>query len=699
MLSTKSEPKKSSRWKRFLGIFSFLVGIILVALTLFAIQFAVLPGFKVLGYLENIKDNASLLLQDLSVKSIANIDTYLGNIQDELSKIDDEISKYEFLKSIDQTKGYYENFQTGRRILEKGNTLIEYSLPKLKNILTATGFSTDKNSASVLGELEDEEEESSISLILKELPLYLDLYNEIEPQIIGIFEEVANIDPAYVPSLPSFDISDNLESINNLGEEFPTLSQKTVNLIRYLPDLLGSNRDSKYLVVLQNEAEMRSSGGILTAYGDVTLQNGEIADEIKLEDTWNLQLYLWELGLAMPHNNIYGQSYLMNSGCGATEARAQDVAMYPDIYESLMLFKDYYNLANRFNARDFPAYDNIVILNFNFAKNLLSLVQPLDVEGFGEVTADSLFAFIKSETDSTKYSPLADDRKDIIGKVSDAVKERLFDLPYSELPRIVDMIVKSFQARDLGLASTNDEMQAYFDEYGMSGRYAKEVSGDYFSLAEAQNCALKLNQWVRDTVSHDVTISNDGSISRKVKVKWQQPKIYDGTLYGQYDSTLRFSYRAWVRFVMPKDTFNIDSDGYSRSGYLYYYPQEYYDETFNKEVSDNIVQFDHRRFDESDPIEKEEMNVSYNLPASINYLSQGEYSLLLQKHPGKSWGETHTVNIIDADGTSYTIDVVLDRDKVVKFKNGIISVDNYDTSLDWLMTDIINRLPFDRLQQ
>jgi hypothetical protein len=97
-------------------------------------------------------------------------------------------------------------------------------------------------------------------------------------------------------------------------------------------------------------------------------------------------------------------------------------------------------------------------------------------------------------------------------------------------------------------------------------------------------------------------------------------------------------------------------------------------------------------------IQLKRMNVSYNLPGSINYLSQGEYTLLLQKHPGKSWGETHTVNITDNDGNTHTIDVVLDRDKVVKFKNGVLSVDNYDTSLDWLMNDIVNRLPFDRLQ-
>ncbi len=699
-LRPKNSRRRWAKIRKATGVFSFFVGIIFVSAGLIFIQFVVLPGFKVLGYLENIQSNASLLIQDLSVKNIANIDTYLSNVQDELSKIDSEISKFEFLKTIDQTKGYYENFKTGSRILDKINTLIEYSIPKLKNILVATGFSTDRNQASVLGTLgSGVEEESSISLILKEFLQYLELYKDIEPQIIGIFNEIAEVDLNYVPTLPGVDISGRLESINNLGVEFPVLSDKTINFIKYLPDLLGSKEDSTFLVVMQNEAEMRSSGGILTAYGDVTLRNGEISEEIKLEDTTILQLDLWGTGEAMPHNNIYGQAYLMNSGCGATEARAQDSNHYPDLYESLMLFKDYYDLAQIYYPANYPSYDNMLILNFNFAQNILSLVSPLFVEGFGEVNAETLFSFIKAETDNAeKYQSYQQGRKDIIGQVSDAVKEKLFDLPYSDIPKIVDIIVKAFQSRDLGLASKNPEMQAYYDAYGMSGRYAKDVKGDYFSLAEAQNCSLKLNRWVRNTVDHYVGFSPDGSVYREVKVKWQQPQIFNGIFYGQYDSTLRFAYRAWVRFVMPVNTYNIESDGFNRSGYLYYYPKEYYDEVFNKQVSDNIVWFDHRRFDESDPIEKEEMNVSYNLPPTINYINDGEYSLLLQKHPGKPWGETHNILIKDANEQTYSISVVLDRDKIVKFKNGVLSVDNYDTSLDWLKTDIIDRLPFDKLQ-
>jgi len=41
---------------------------------------------------------------------------------------------------------------------------------------------------------------------------------------------------------------------------------------------------------------------------------------------------------------------------------------------------------------------------------------------------------------------------------------------------------------------------------------------------------------------------------------------------------------------------------------------------------------------------------------------------------------------------------VLDRDKVLTFKNGIITVDNYDKRLDWVNA-LLNRIPWDSIKK
>jgi len=337
------------------------------------------------------------------------------------------------------------------------------------------------------------------------------------------------------------------------------------------------------------------------------------------------------------------------------------------------------------------------MLNFTFAQNLLGLVQPLNVDPFGEVTADNLFSFIKAETDDPKYHGFNKDRKQILQEIGDAAKKKLFDLPLNEMPKVINTMISSFQAKDIALSSPNSEVQTFLDQYGMSARTVKDYTGDYFQFNEAQNCALKLNKWVRDSVYNQVDISDSGSINRTTWVTWTQPKIYDDSLGGQYSDSLQFSYRAWVRFFFPNGTTNIESDGYSRSGYLYYYPQEYYDDVMDKETSDNIVWFDHRRFTDADPIEKQQMNINYSLPDSVNYLKDGKYTLIIQKHPGKSWGEENEV-LINFNGQKYDVKFTLDRDKILTFKDGIITLDNYDKKLDWV-NDLVSRIPWDNIKK
>lgn len=711
-------PKNNSNYNKPL-IFTTVFTILLVSVISYLLFYYVItPLNNINDSVNKIQDETLALLVDFNDKDLRNIDERSNNIKLELDNIQKEIDRYKFLQNYGATKGYYDNLLVGRNILDKTQNLIDETLPEFKNILSSSGFKVDDSvQVEVLESGEEVSEASALSLVLKEFPSYIELYENIEPEIYDIFAEVKKIDPEYIPNLGDYGLKDKIIKANDLIDEFPETSEKTKNFVSSLPSLVGANSPARYMIILQNETEMRASGGLLTAYGHTTVENGEFGEDIFLADMWNLELYVrYTLGInAGPKNfsyykdypdyvnkwggfyqNIYGQDYLMNSGCGATGLRAQDSGIYPDLHFTMNILKDYYDLASRFDKEEYPDYDHIVILNHHFSERLLSLIQPLYVEGYGDVTADNLFDFIKEETDdSTKqFDP---NRKDIIGDIANAAKDKFLNLPLTDIPKVVDILIEAIQAKDLGIASIDPTVQEYLDEYGLSGRIAQDFEGDYFHLNEAQNCSLKLNKFVRDKVTQDIYIGEAGDYYKQVKVVWSQPQIYEPSLNKYYDTTTKFSYRAWVRIFAPKDSGQFNSDGYWQSGYLYYTPKEYYDDVMNKDISDNIIQFDHRRFVESDPIEKRTLNVGYSLPAHLNYNTTGEYKMLIQKHPGKSWGEEYEINI-HFNGEIYSVKFILDRDKVVTFRGGVISVDNYDTSLDWVKS-LVRKIPFDKINE
>ncbi len=688
----KPYKKKKKLWLTIL-LSLFLLILLLGGL---AVYFVVIPAQRVTAAINNIKSEALAFGSEFETKNISNLPNHVQNIQSEIDKIDQEIDKYDFLSTLDATKGYYNNFKIAKKILRKSSDLLNKTLPELSDVLEASGFTTTAEN-TIVEAVEPTEEKSAFNLVLKNMPQYLALYKSIEPEIIDILDDIKDIDPQYVPEVGDYNLKDNLDSLNNASQEFPVLSTKVLDFLEQLPKLVGSNEESHYLLILQNETEMRSSGGLLTSFGHMSFKEGEFGDDIFLANMWDLENYLlYTLGIDSTrygYNNIYGQLALMNLNCGAYHLRAQDSGIYPDLTVTMKMLSDYYNTAKKYDPKTFPEYDYILILNNAFATNLISLIEPLEVEGFGTVTADELYDFIKGESD--KNVPESE-RKQIIEDIANAAKEKFLDLPVEKLPQAINIIIRAFQAKDLALnAPTDQALQSYFDKYGMSGKIENNFDGDYFHLNEAQNCSLKLNKFIRDSVEQNIYIADSGDISKEVKVTWIQPKVFEPGLEKQYSPSYNFSYRAWVRVFAPEGSTSFVSDGFKQSGYVGYTPVVYFDKKMDKQVSDNVIQFDHRRFKEEDPVFRKDLTVSYRLPASINYVADGNYKLLIQKHPGKSWGEQYKINIHD-ESEIYTIEFILDRDKVLTYDNGIVSVENYDTSLDWIV-DLSGKIPLESI--
>jgi len=705
-LKNKSKEKKRKRSKRrkWINRSIIFLAFLLSFLGVSAYFYIITPILNIRESVYEIESIAIETTSDLEDKDISNLDENIGRINREIESINNEIDGLAFLKSTSLTKGYYENLQIVSGIAEDSNELIKRSVPRLKNVLVSSGFKV--NDERVVKQTDDDE--GALTLVMSELPLYIDLYEDIEPDLLSIFDQINSINRSYLPTVPGVNLSKNLAEFEDFTKTYPKKSDQVIQFLEYVPDLIGSDEPANYLLILQNETEMRSSGGLLTAFGSMTLENGEFDESIQLEDTWNLELYLNSIGVSTGNVNIYGQLAMMLDGCGAVSMRAQDSGIYPDLNWTMNKFAEYYDLARFYNPNDYPEYDHILIINNAFAENLLNLIQPLEVEGFGEVTAENFFDLIKTETDRSDlvFDP---ERKAIVGDIANVAKERFSELPITEFPKVLDLFVDSVYARDLAIASTNEDIQEYLDRYALSGRMFQEFEGDYFHLNEAQNCSLKLNKWVRNTVNHNININDDGSIQKNISVDWEQPKIYEPGLDAQYSQSISFSYRAWVRLFTPADVLDeniyvneFESNGLLASGYLGYFPVEYFDEVSNKAVSDNIIQFDHRRFSEDDPIPTQNLTVNYRLPDSLNFIANGEsYDLFLQKHPGKSWGEKHTFNI-NYKGQTYTTDLTLDQDKVLTFNvdaNGIgsFSISDYENRLDWL-PELIEGIPFEELE-
>jgi hypothetical protein len=679
------KPARRRKFKPLL-IFGLVSITALLAAAVFLLYAVVIPAQRVLASAEIIKSNLQELATGFANSDISKLESTVKNVEAELNKINTELERYEFLNNYEFSRGYYKNMQVVRKLSMQSMELLDKSYPELEKVFKGLGYKTQTTAASAqpvpANNNATAEAEKDLSGIVQQLPQIVALYEKYEPEIIEIVATMQELDPAYIPSVGGLGkYSRSLAKVQTLTQDFPTLSNKVRQILRVTPTLLGANKPVTYLVIFQNEKELRASSGILSAYGHITIDKGKVVGEINAVDMWDLHDYLFYTIRRYPRiNNIYGQSVLMNRGCGATIARPQDVGMYPDLKWTVDSFLQYYNIANRYNPGKYKGYDHALIINTYFASDLVSLIDPIqDPETKRVITADNLAKEIFSETSAQPGNkPLL--RKKFIGAIASIAEDKFKELPSEQLLDVVTTMFNTIIEKNIAFVSKDPGVQNFFEEFKLSGRFEQNFNGDYFHLNEAQNCSLKANFYIKDTVTQNITIEGDNSIRKDVNIQWRNDHVYNAAERYVLSNEYAFLYRAWVRVVAPKDTKFLSTDGFAKSWTVRYRPVSYFDKVFQKQVSDNIIRFDHRRANANVPIKYHELNVAYKLPGNLNYNPTQGYKMLIQRHPGKK-DEKYKINIKHQGQTTST-EFVLNRDKIVSFKDGVIAVTDYPHPLD-----------------
>ncbi|NOY15003.1 MAG: DUF4012 domain-containing protein [bacterium] len=129
------------------------------------------------------------------------------------------------------------------------------------------------------------------------------------------------------------------------------ISQK---IISQLPELLGYNKRKEYLIVLMDNNELRPSGGLITAYAVLTIENGQLLD-FQVNDTYMLDNQL--KGRIPPPPAL--QTYL-----GQLNWSIKDAAWYPGFPDTSRQLIWFYSKAMG------QEIDGVIAVDLNFFQQI-----------------------------------------------------------------------------------------------------------------------------------------------------------------------------------------------------------------------------------------------------------------------------------------------------------------------------------------
>lgn len=443
---------------------------------------------------------------------------------------------------------------------------------------------------------------------------------KITPRIDDIAKSLdvvkAEVDQVKVSHYPRIifgsKINDGITQMKDLTDAGASFVHDARPLVKVLPELLGEKDDKKYLIVFQNNAELRPTGGFITAYAIFRISKGNITVD-RSDDIYSLDATIPKGPAPRPILQYLPKVYTFN---------LRDSNLSPDYIESM---KTFYSMYQQSSQK--VAIDGIIALDTSV---LVSTVKILDnhVEAGGlTFTTDPdprcwnkcpQIIYQLEDSISRPVNYIKSDRKGLLGQLLFAImKKALQSSPKQYWGKLVQSGITQAQQKHVMFNLFNADAQTGLDSLNASGRI-KPFEGDYLHINDANFAGAKSNLFITQTVRNEYKVDSDGTITKTVTVEYTNPQPPSDCNLERGALCLNAENRDWVRMYVPEGSQLIASESKGSQVKL----------TSYKELGKTVIE----GFLTIRTQGKATYTVSYKLP--FKKPSDGVVPLLIQKQAG-----------------------------------------------------------------
>lgn len=409
----------------------------------------------------------------------------------------------------------------------------------------------------------------------------------------------------YVDAIPERGLIGPVRNaVDPLRVQFTDL-KKTINQVADLagvfPRIAGYPDERTYLFLLQNNTEMRPTGGFIGTYGILKMADGEILS-FTTDNTYNLDSTAEEKLFITPpwpltRYNAVKQWFLRDANWSA------------DFPTSAQKAEELYRLEGGKNK-----IDGVIAVTPTFIESLLGLVGDITVQGI-TFTKDNFVEKLQYQVELgfLRQGIPFEERKDIMGPLSEELMNRIFDLPQSEWKKLWSVLAINLAEKHLLLYQEDPASQEKIVAQNWGGTL-QETSGDFLMIVDANLASLKSDPAVNRSYQYHVDATTSPAHAR-LTITYENT----GTLTWK---TTR--YRTYVRVFVPKGSQLTRSEGEMVDCKL--------PDKGSVEVTEENDKTVFGTFVCTEVGETRSLTFEYTLPQNVT--NSDEYTLLAQKQPG-----------------------------------------------------------------
>ena len=412
------------------------------------------------------------------------------------------------------------------------------------------------------------------------------------------------------------------------------------SLSEILPVFLGAEIDTRYLLIFQNNAEMRASGGFIGSFALVDFRQGEIKTiEVPGGGSYDLQGGL--------HKRFSSPEplHLINSLW-----EFQDANWWPDW--PLSAKKIAWFFANGWGS----TVDGVIALDPTFFEELLAAIGPVDLQAEYGVTVDhdNFYDIVQAQAERKDTKKPKVIIRDLVDKIVTELPARL---NADNLLSIGKVIEQALAEKHILLQFNDEELQKFALAQGWAGNI-KDTASDYLAVINTNIAGGKSDRKIKQRVEHQASVTPDGAIIDTLTII----REHTGQKGEPFSGVRNVDY---LRVYVPLGSQLLDASGFSVPDEIYFDPPaEGADIDPDIESAESTAKVDpqtgvkiYREFKKTvfahwtqvDPGKSITIKFKYKLPFKLNNIKKSAgllasilatepnvspYSLLAQKQPG-----------------------------------------------------------------
>ncbi len=424
----------------------------------------------------------------------------------------------------------------------------------------------------------------------------------------------------------------------------------------HLFEILGYNGEQRYLLLFQNNTELRPTGGFIGTYGILEVFDGKMTN-LFIDDIYHLDSKV----IGKLNNEVPAplKKYLKME-----EWYMRDCNWNPNFPSTA---QDCLNLYKT-ESEDEKEINGIITLTPNIIAEIFEIIGAQEVggvlfesENFTNDLQKAVELYYK-ERGATHW-----ERKDIISSLAKVIIDRFQYLDFNEYGEVIDVVMEGLKTKDILVYSQNSDLQNLFLQSNWSGEILN-VNSDYLMIVDSNLASFKSDQYLDRSVSYDLKKNSEEELIAILTLNYKHQGDFS------WNST---RYRTYTRVFVPMGSELIevigamDDDRSTEKGQIDIYSE------YNKQVFGAFIAVE--------PNQSNSLIFKYKLPENIKeQINEKEYEIYLQKQPGVK----NIQYLFDVDFQENFSNYQTNIDEIIEnnlssFKGRFILNEDYLININW----------------